>query len=208
MASPARIGVAVLAAGASQRFGAGDKLMADFRGSPLGEHVVQAVPSELFAHRWVIASDPDHPCAPAWSAAGFEVVHNTLASRGMGTSAACAANQALRHGCDALLIALADMPLVPSAHFAALVQHLAGDDDIVASGKGAVRLPPAIFGRNHLDRLAQARGDEGARRWLAAGRTVACPHDWLIDIDRPEDLEEYRQAGDRAPTGGAEGEEL
>ena len=188
MAEPRRLAIAVLAAGASRRFGEADKLTADFGGRPLGEHAVAAIPAELFAERWVITSDPDHACADFWREAGFGVIENHRASEGMGTSVALAANHARRNNCGGLMIALADMPSVPTAHFAALVDAMRSPSDIIASSNGSVLLPPAIFGTHHLDRLSHANGDEGARRWLADGSAIACPSHWLIDIDTPEAL--------------------
>ena len=197
MAEPLRLAIAILAAGSSRRFGEADKLTADFDGRPLGEHVAAAVPAERFEDRWVITSDPNHLCSTAWTAAGFELVHNNRASRGMGTSVAMAARFAASRKCHGLMIALADMPRVPTSHFTALVDALNGPGDIAASSntgsKVGVRLPPAIFGGDHLGRLSRMRGEEGARRMLAEARTIPCPADWLIDIDRPDDLRKYGQ---------------
>jgi CTP:molybdopterin cytidylyltransferase MocA len=106
----------------------------------------------------------------------------------MGTSVALAGQMAREAECDGLLIALADMPLVPRAHFDTLLRALEGQDDIVASRHADATLPPAIFGKAHFERLAAARGDEGARRWLGAARAIECPPEWLDDIDTPEDL--------------------
>ncbi|MEO0463468.1 MAG: nucleotidyltransferase family protein [Pseudomonadota bacterium] len=183
-----RLAVAVLAAGASRRFGAADKLAANFQGRALGEHVAAAIPAWRFAMRWVITSAPDHRCKAAWKAAGFEAVHNAGAAQGMGTSVALAGQMAREAECDGLLIALADMPLVPRAHFEALIAALEGQDDIVASRHAEATVPPAIFAKAHFERLAAARGDEGARRWLGAARALDCPPAWLDDIDTPEDL--------------------
>ena len=57
-----RLGVALLAAGASRRFGEADKLAAEFRGRPLAEHAAKAIPVSAFAKAWVITSRPDHSC--------------------------------------------------------------------------------------------------------------------------------------------------
>ena len=191
MADP-RFGVAVLAAGASRRFGEDDKLAAQVKGRRLGEYAVTAIPGERFARRWVIAAATDHPCEAAWRRSGFGVILNPRAEQGMGTSVAAAAEAAIQHDCDALLIALADMPLVPTKHFTALVDQWDGAGDIVASRSGDAAMPPAIFGSDHLKRLARSRGDEGARRWLGEARSIRAPSDWLIDIDTPEALAALR----------------
>lgn len=202
-----RLAVAVLAAGASRRFGETDKLIAPFRGRPLGLHAPDAIPGEIFAHRWVIVSDPEHVLVPAWADAGFVAVHNPDAARGLGTSVALAAREARAAGCDALLIALADMPMVPREHYAALIAAWDGPLAIIASNAGADRLPPAIFGSAHFERLSHSRGDEGARRWLGEARAIECPHDWLDDIDTSGDLSEHGHVPPTTPKPDPKGED-
>lgn len=189
MARPG-IGVAVLAAGASRRFGDTDKLEAPFRGKRLGEHVCTTLARAVMQPRWVIASRKDHPCKAAWNEAGFRVEINDRAAHGMGTSVALAARLARDAGCEALLIALADTPLVPSEHFSALADHVTrlGAAGLVASRSGAARMPPAAFGASHFERLASLTGDAGARAILSEGDVVDCPSAWLEDIDTPEAL--------------------
>ncbi len=194
MAEAARLTVAVLAAGQSRRFGASDKLCATFQGKPLGLHVCEMLARARFAlrpqHRVVITSDESHPCADAWKEAGFSVVLNPSADEGMGTSVAAAARIARRAESDMLLIALADMPLVPVSHYAALVEAAAlrGPAAIAASSDGQAKMPPAVFGRDHFDTLADLTGDTGARVLLADSDTIDCPSEWLADIDTQEAL--------------------
>ena len=115
---------------------------------------------------------------------------NASAHEGMGTSVALAARLALEADCKALLIALGDMPLVPGAHFLALVRRA---NDIVEEASiisqiCETRTPPAVFGCAHFLTLADLGGDTGARRLLQKGEVVPCPPEWLEDIDTPEAL--------------------
>ncbi|MEM6493473.1 MAG: nucleotidyltransferase family protein [Pseudomonadota bacterium] len=189
MAEPS-LAVAVLAAGASRRFGEADKLTALFRGKPLGEHVCAEIPREHFEKRWIITAASGHLCEPAWLQMGFEVEVNPRAQEGMGTSVALAARLALRAGCSGLLIVLADTPLIPGSHYAALAARLVelGKAGMTVSYAGEARTPPAAFGAAHLNRLAQLTGDKGARAILSEGEIVPCPPEWLRDIDTPEEL--------------------
>jgi hypothetical protein len=57
---------------------------------------------------------------------------------------------------DAVLVALADMPMVPPAHFAALVA--AFDGNRIASQCAGQVLPPAIFGAGHFAALRALSG--------------------------------------------------
>jgi molybdenum cofactor cytidylyltransferase len=184
-----RLAAAVLAAGQSRRFGT-DKLLADFGGAPLGLQIVRCLAGLDLAQGWVIAAEADHPLADDWSEAGFTVAANPLAASGQASSVALAAELALAAEADLLLIALADMPLVPLAHFCALLEKAEGlgPAALVASLAGKQRSPPAVFGRARLAELLTLTGDQGARHLLGAAELVACPAEWLFDIDDPASL--------------------
>ncbi len=193
--SDPRIFMAVLAAGASRRFGEADKLAAPFAGKMLGEHVCANLPFERAARNAavVIASASNHPCQAEWQKAGFELVLNPDSAAGMGTSISLAVRLARRAGCEAILIALADMPMVPREHFDVLLDAYSGPDSIVCSSDGRVRMPPAIFGEKHFDELLSLRSDQGARPFLKQAQAIVCPRRWLIDIDTPEALATHGQ---------------
>ncbi|MBV7266365.1 nucleotidyltransferase family protein [Erythrobacter ani] len=193
MADGSTLAVALLAAGSSQRFGERDKLAARFRGEMLGARSARPIPREQFGRAWVICNALDHPCAEEWRQLDFELCRNTSASDGMGTSVACAARLAQEVRADGLLIVLADMPLIPSEHFEALIKVFrdAGRSCIAASSNSTVRSPPAIFGADHFEALVASPGDGGARGMLSRGVTVDCDSEWLVDIDTPEDLSRY-----------------
>lgn len=179
--------VALLAAGHSRRFG-GDKLVAPLWGKMVGLHASDTLAQIPFDCRWVVVADLAHPCVAGWRAAGFEPVVNTCAVEGMGSSVALAGSLAATAGVERLIIALADMPLVPASHFAALLRHGQGPEALVASSDGQAPMPPALFGRRHFARLTQALGDSGARAMIADAQLVAVSADWLVDIDDPTTL--------------------
>lgn len=199
MAEGARYAAAVLAAGQSRRFGPADKLAASFRGQRLGELACQTLAGLDFAQRWVIAARADHPCAPGWEGAGFTLSVNANAASGMGSSVALAARLALEAQADGLLIALADMPLIPAGHFRALIARAAalGPAAIVASSANGLRLPPALFGRDHLPALAALTGDAGARALLHQAEPIICAPELLIDIDDEQALSQAASMADR-----------
>lgn len=187
--------LAILAAGASRRFGATDKLTANLRGKMLGLHAAENFAPLGFGKAVVIAAHADHPCAAGWNAAGFEIIFNPLADSGMGSSVAAAARAA--EGLSALLICLADMPFVPASHILNMIASLHrsnhGTQAIIASRAGSRRLPPALFAAAHFGRLSALKGDRGAHELLADSETVDSEMvdidaAKLIDIDRPETL--------------------
>ena len=170
---------AVLAAGCATRFGGG-KLDAMLAGKRVGQWVLDALEAAGLAPG-VIVTGPD---APAFAEeAGWLLVTNADPQAGLGTSLA----QAARQTDGPLLVALADMPLVPSSHFAALLQH----ECAATAWPGGKSGVPALFPPPLLPELRPLSGDEGAGPLLTAMPElvlVEAPADALLDIDRPEDL--------------------
>jgi molybdenum cofactor cytidylyltransferase len=124
-------------------------------------------------------------------AEGCEVVVCENAAEGMGASLACAARTAGE--VDGYLIALADMPFLRRTTIAAVRDALAGGAPLVAPYFRARRGHPVGLGRGFFHELLTLRGDEGAKRLLAAHekQMVKIPvgdPGALRDIDRPEDL--------------------
>lgn len=197
MAEPFRIAFAVLAAGQSSRFGEEDKLTAKLRGTMLGLHAVAQLAGIEASHKWVVASRRDHDCAQGWREAGFEIVENPEAESGMGSSVALAASLAIQSGSDALLICLADMPLVPQRHYEAILEsaRALAEDGIAASSTAEAKLPPACFRSGRFAQLASLRGDAGARCILRDAHIVPCASHLLADIDAPSDLSKLQSTG-------------
>jgi molybdenum cofactor cytidylyltransferase len=180
-----RVGVILLAAGRSTRFGSGDKLTQDWRGKPLVRHAADILAALPFATHLAVVSGKFDQSLPGV----FGMVENSEPERGLSRSIALGAAAITSHDLDACLIALADMPMVPSGHFQALVEAAdAGPDSLVATnleGRGQV---PALFGRSHFDALQALEGDRGAAGLLRGARKVDCDPSLLVDFDRPGDF--------------------
>jgi CTP:molybdopterin cytidylyltransferase MocA len=180
------LAIALLAAGGATRFGGG-KLDADCAGKPLGRwalEAAQAVPHERLA---VVVGDP----APDF-ASGCELLVNERASEGLGTSAALAARWA--EGCDTLLIALADMPLLSGETLRRLASAPAPAAVAYAGNRPGA---PACFPSALFPALAVLEGDNGAAQVLRGLPTVTLVRtspEELRDVDRPEDLAEVAAA--------------
>jgi len=172
--------IAVLAAGGATRFGGG-KLDADCAGKPLGRWALDAALAVPHERLTVVVGDP----VPAF-ARGCESLVNESAEEGLGTSAALAARWAA--GCDALLIVLADMPLVSVEKLRKLVA--VGCPAAVAYQDGKPGAP-AYFPATLFPALHALTGDRGAAqvlRGLANVRLIETRPEELRDVDRPEDL--------------------
>ncbi|MEM7767172.1 MAG: NTP transferase domain-containing protein [Pseudomonadota bacterium] len=167
-----RLGVALLAAGQSRRFGPADKLLADFRGRPLclwAAHAARAVPAEAF---WAITPTGTSALSACLEGAGFDSVENRDAASGQSTSIRRAAERAERAGLDRLLIILADMPFVSTRQMVAVADAAAHPASrpaqAVMSRAGATLLPPACFGSAAFPTLKSLTGDSGARAVFSA----------------------------------------
>ena len=199
MVSESRVAVVLLAAGASRRFGAEDKLTADLDGRALGLHGADAIADMGFAARVAVVGKAD----PGFAARGFLVVPNDAPERGMAHSLALGiAAVADDAAVDAAMILLADMPRVPRDHIRALLAAFDGDR-IASRGDGTIT-PPALFGRMHFEALRAMRGDHGAKPLLRDAPSLAADPRWLDDVDTPDDLAQLR-AGSAAAGAGERG---
>jgi molybdenum cofactor cytidylyltransferase len=122
---------------------------------------------------------------------GCEIVVCENAVEGMGASLACAARAAGE--ADGYLIALADMPFLRRTTIAAVRDALAAGAPLAAPYFRARRGHPVGLARRFFHELLTLRGDEGAKRVIAANekQMVKIPvgdPGALRDIDRPEDL--------------------
>lgn len=175
--------VAVLAAGAASRFGGG-KLDAQLAGKPVGQWVLDAAQGAgLPAGLIVVGQD-----VPRFAShCGWPLLVNPRAAEGLGTSLALAAGRALAQG-RALLVLLADMPLVEAGYIAQLASAKTGAATLYPSGKRGV---PACLPLALLPQVAALAGDQGAGVLLAGRADFAVlepPAAMLLDVDRAEDL--------------------
>jgi molybdenum cofactor cytidylyltransferase len=133
------------------------------------------------AHYAVIGAD-----VPDLAALGYRTIPIQQPGAPQSRSLAQGVAAARTDGAGAVLIALADMPLIPAAHIRALVRQFDGDR-IATLADGAV-MPPAIFGAAHFDALSRFDGDRGAAALLKNAPTVPLDPLLAMDVDRPEDL--------------------
>lgn len=180
----------ILAAGESRRFGS-SKLLAPYRGEPL---VVRAVreASEVFNARTLLVTGHDGArVAAAAKRFGPEILHNGMYQRGIGNSLAAAAT-CLGARASAMLVMLADQPMVSAGHLRLLLGAWDGErDKIVATVYGETTGVPALLPSGTFDEVRRFDDDRGARRLfdepgfsLETVRLEAA----AIDIDTPADL--------------------
>lgn len=180
----------VLAAGRSTRFD-GNKMLAPVGGRPLVRHAAELA-REVCGSRSVLVAGfhAAEVMTATGNAAGFVVI-NERHDEGMGTSIA-AGVAAVRNTAGAVLILLADQPLVTVDHLAALISRWSGtDNEIVATAFDDTVGPPVLFPRGAFGELVRLEGDDGARRLIRSPFRVETVRfdNAAVDVDRPDDLE-------------------
>ena len=130
--------------------------------------------------------------APALSGLpSVTTVINREWSKGLASSLAAGLSALFEDApCDAVLVTLADQPLVDAAALRRLVAAFDGERRIVASAYENTVGVPAVFAREHVDDLMRLTGDAGAGSWLRSQpNEVTCIllDVAAVDIDTPSD---------------------
>ncbi|HVW92845.1 MAG TPA: nucleotidyltransferase family protein [Devosia sp.] len=183
-----RIAALLLAAGLSRRYGPEDKLAAPFAGRPLAAHAAETLAGLPLAEKYAVCASEEGLVPAMLRASGFAILLNPAPEDGQGSSLAIGATYAASRNLDGLLVALADMPLVPRAHFEAMLARFGAAPGPIASTDGAYRGPPALFPRALFPALIGMTGDAGARRLLAAASFIEATPRELMDFDTPADF--------------------
>ena len=186
-----RIYAVVLAAGHSTRF-AGGKLTQLLDGKPLLQHSLAAA-QRVFPGSVVLVTGHDSESIVESSAGLADtVVFNQDYASGQGSSLAAGVN-ACRSDADAVVVMLADQPLIDEDTLKRLTSHWnSNDEQVVVSDYGSAEGPPALFGRGCFDHLCALSGDAGAKSVIRSGRfdvatiDIGCRG---LDVDAPEDLQ-------------------
>lgn len=175
----------LVAAGRSTRFG-GDKLLALLHGRPVLRWSADAVASAVDA-TYVVVPAGSAELRAALDGVAARFVPHAGRDAGLGSSIA-AGVAALPVECQAVVLALADQPLVRAPVIARLAEawRACGAPAVVpryADGRGH----PVLFSRRCMPALLRLTGDRGARALLdALGDAVV---DVAIDGTRPVDVD-------------------
>ncbi len=173
----------ILAAGLSTRFGTDNKLLADLSGKPLARYVVDALVPLAFSKKYVVTAGDEAGLSDVFS--GYTKVINSRPEEGQWSSIRLGVTKALEEGHKRALICLADMPLTPTTHYAALFNC----EISTMTSVNDVRQPPAFFDHKDLKALAMLkRGGQGKDVLLKRPETIALPAHLAVDIDHKADL--------------------
>ena len=185
----------VLAAGTSSRFGA-TKLIQSFQGKPLVQNALLAAEGACKGRVTLVVGHDQDSVVDASAGHYDELVINNDFGNGIGTSIS-ASVKTCQKDADALLVILADQPLVTEAHIRDLIGAWSGaENEIVSTSFHGITCPPILFPKSAFPALSELRGDSGAKSLLASGDFVVTSVDFPpagFDIDRPEDLRRFDQ---------------
>jgi molybdenum cofactor cytidylyltransferase len=186
-----KVCIVMLAAGRSERFGTA-KLLAEYRGKPLLHHALSAAQETCPGNVCLVVGHNAHEVGDSAAELADHIITNEDYATGMGSSIACGV-RACREQSDAILIMLADQPLISSSHLAALVNRWSGkQNEIIASRFSGTSGPPVLFASALFDQLEDLHGDVGAREILRRSSSILRTVEFAaaaVDIDTPADLE-------------------
>ena len=189
-----RIGAVVLAAGASARLGFPKQLIVH-EGEPLVRRIALAVVEAGADPVVVVLGANADTIAPVLEGLdSVRAIVNHGWSKGLASSLATGiASVFADDRCEAVLITLADQPLVDAAALKRLMAAFDAEHRIVASAYDDTIGVPAVFAREHAEELMRLSGDTGASGWLRgrAGEVTRIPLGGAArDIDTSGDMAE------------------
>jgi len=184
----------VLAAGSSQRFGS-PKQLARYHGQSLLVRATELAASVtgtdtllVVGAEWQRMIDEYRSCGQPF--ASF-IVRNDDFAAGMASSIICGIRSILPVA-DAVMIMLADQPLITARHLLTLKKKWqASCSSIVASEFADIAGPPVIFPAACFSSLLKLKGDQGARAVIEKNKAnvIGVPFAGAAtDIDTPDDL--------------------
>jgi molybdenum cofactor cytidylyltransferase len=185
------VGVCVLAAGTASRFGT-SKLTQTLRGKTLVQHALLAARAGCDGLIHLVVGHDQQSVIDASAGLFDSVVINDNYQSGIGSSIATGV-KTCRDDSDAILILLADQPLITASHISNLINTWsAASNEIVASSFEGITSPPILFPSSAFDALSKLSGDTGAKDLLTDNAYTVVEIDFpaaAIDIDTPEDLQ-------------------
>ncbi|NEN81210.1 nucleotidyltransferase family protein [Paenibacillus elgii] len=186
-----------LAAGQSTRMGS-DKLRLSLGSMCLGNYALAAALNSELDYVLVVSNDTSagwidrafyrEPIRRKWS-----VIHCSEAHLGQGHSLRCGVQAALAMEAAAVMVLLADQPLVTKEMIHELLHCFQANAGIgfVASRYDGLARPPVIFARRMFADLLLLQGDQGARQLIRKESSGICidfaSPDLFTDVDHAED---------------------
>lgn len=185
------VGVLLLAAGSSRRFGSDKRLATLANGKRLLDAAIENCLHSDIPLKICIGAN-DHDLHELLDQRGLDVVVCPHSQQGMGATLADAAE--CLAGWSAALVALGDMPMIRPATITAIAKQ-ASPNGICVPYYRQQQGHPVAFGDDYFELLQQCEGDRGARwvieKYPRAIRQVAVDDPGILrDVDTPKALRE------------------
>jgi len=188
-----KIGIVILAAGASTRLGQPKQLL-PYQGKSLIEQITTVAIASHCQPIVVVLGANASQIKSKLSTYNLEIAWNEQWSTGMASSLRCGLKKirAIAPDLNAIILVLCDQPFVSTPLLQELINGYAtGNYPIVASQYGEVIGVPALFDQTLFPELTRIEGDRGARHIIHSNQSkvlrIPFP-EGLIDIDTPDDL--------------------
>lgn len=205
------VGAVLLAAGAGRRMGGRPKMLLELGGVPLVVRQLVALSGAGVDEVVVVLGHHADAVEAAIGHFPITLVRNPAPDEGQASSVR-AGLQALSPGLDAVIVALADQPLIGSQDITALISAFRKRGDalmvvprVAADGGDPQPGNPVIFDGALREQWLSGAADLACRKWRQAhGELVS----WLdtdnrrfrVDIDTPGDLERFAASTGHALT--------
>jgi molybdenum cofactor cytidylyltransferase len=194
------VGAVLLAAGAGSRLGGRPKALLQLGGVPLILRQLIALSGAGVDEVVVVLGHHAQAIEAAVRAFPITLVHNPRPDDGQASSVR-AGLQALSPRLDAVMVALADQPLIDAQDITALIGAFKkrGDAAMVVPRVDGEPGNPVIFEASLREAWLAGDADGACRRWRQAHpervRWLDCDNRrYRIDIDTPEDLARFAQS--------------
>lgn len=198
MTGNSKIGVIILAAGASRRLGY-PKQLVEFKGRTLLQHIIDTANLFDFDARMLVLGAKAKEIKSNINSRNFQEVYNKNWEEGMGTSISKGLSEALKieEQLDHILMLLSDQPFVTVEKIQELIR-LQLDNNLPATLSeyaGEVGVP-AIFSKETFSELLNLKKDQGAKKLILNDKikfeTVKFEAG-NFDVDTAEDVELLKQ---------------
>ncbi|MEG4206637.1 nucleotidyltransferase family protein [Microcoleus sp. Pol7_A1] len=190
-----KIGLIILAAGSATRMGRPKQLLS-YQGRSLILHAVEVALASLCQPIIVVLGAYVEQIKPELMLKAVQVVENSQWQEGMSSSIRAGISMLLKTNSklDAVIISLADQPLVSPQIFNQLIQSYQETQKVIIASKyNETTGVPALFSNALFPELMQLEGDKGAKaliqKYIDTGVILLIP-EAAIDIDTPDD---YKQ---------------
>lgn len=187
-----KIGLIILAAGAATRMGRPKQLLS-YQGRSLILHAVEVALASLCQPIIVVLGAYAEQIKPELMSKAVQVVENSQWQEGMSSSIRAGISMLLKTNSklDAVIISLADQPLVSPQIFNQLIQSYQETQKVIIASKyNETTGVPALFSNALFPELMQLEGDKGAKaliqKYIDTALILLIP-EAAIDIDTPDD---------------------